>query len=69
MLDIAQRAYLATESRYKLGVSSMLELLSAQSSLATAKRQRLQALTDWRTSRLQLAARLGSLGMWRIDED
>ncbi len=68
LLDIAQRAYLATESRYKLGVSSMLELLSAQSSLATAKRQRLQALTDWRTSRLQLAAKLGSLGMWRIEE-
>ncbi len=68
LLDIARRAYAATESRYKLGVSGMLELLSVQSSLATARRQQLQALTDWRTSRLQLAARLGSLGMWRIDE-
>ncbi|MGI4813661.1 MAG: TolC family protein [Janthinobacterium lividum] len=66
LLDIARRSYTATQHRYQVGVGSVLELLNAQSSLATAKRQRIQALTDWRSSRLQLAAKLGKLGMWDI---
>ncbi len=64
LLDVAQRSYIAAQRRYEIGVGSILELLSAQSSLAGAKRQRIQALTDWRSERLQLAAKLGRLGMW-----
>lgn len=63
LLDVAQRSYTAAERRYQVGVGNILELLNAQSSLAGAKKQRIQALTDWRSARLQLAAKLGRLGM------
>lgn len=65
--DVAERSYLAAQRRYQVGVGSILELLNAQSALAEAKRQRIQALTDWRSERLQLAAKLGKLGMWNIE--
>lgn len=63
LLDVASRSYGAAERRYQVGVGNILELLNAQSSLAAAKRQRIQSLTDWRSARLQLAAKLGRLGM------
>ncbi|QDQ86019.1 TolC family protein [Paraburkholderia megapolitana] len=63
LLDIAQRSYTAAQRRYQVGAGNILELLNAQSSLAGAKRQRIQALTDWRSARLQLAAHLGRLDM------
>lgn len=63
LLDVAQKSYAAAGRRYQIGVGSILELLNAQSSLAEAKRQRIQALTDWRSERLQLAGKLGRLGM------
>ncbi|AOK18974.1 MULTISPECIES: TolC family protein [Burkholderia cepacia complex] len=65
--SLAQRSYDASGHRYRMGVGNMLELLNAQSALAGAKRQRIQALTDWRSARLQLAAKLGKLGMWSLD--
>jgi outer membrane protein len=66
LLDLAQASTAATQDRYRAGVGSILEWLNAQSALATAKRQRLQALTDWRAARLQLAGALGQLGMGQI---
>lgn len=66
LLDVAQQSYAAAQRRYQIGVGSILELLNAQSALAEAKRQRIQALTDWRSERLQLAAKLGRLGMWDV---
>jgi len=66
LLEIALESYTAAQRRYMVGVGSVVELLSTQSSLATARQQRVQALTDWRSSRLQLAAKLGRLGMPRI---
>ncbi|WDD92892.1 TolC family protein [Burkholderia sp. FERM BP-3421] len=67
LLALAQRSYDASGHRYQVGVGNILELLNAQSALAGAKRQRIQALTDWRSARLQLAAKLGKLGMWSLD--
>lgn len=66
LLDVAQRSYAAAQRRYQVGVGNILELLNAQSSLASARRQRIQALTDWRSARLQLAGKLGRLRMWDI---
>jgi len=66
LLDIAQRSYDASLHRYLAGVGNILELLNSQSALASARKQRVQALTDWRTARLQLASTLGKLGMWNI---
>lgn len=66
LLTLAQRSYAAAQRRYQASVGGILELLVAQSALANAKKQRIQALTDWRSARLQLAAKLGRLGMWNI---
>jgi outer membrane protein len=69
LLTLAQRSYDAAERRYRTGIGQILELLNAQSSMASAKRQRIQALTDWRSARLQLASKLGKLGMWNLSSD
>jgi outer membrane protein len=61
LLQIAQRSFDAAKRRYAAGVGNMLELLNAQSSLSDANRQRIQALTDWRAARLDLAAKMGRL--------
>ncbi|RQP26807.1 TolC family protein [Piscinibacter terrae] len=66
LLKLAEASRAATEERYVAGVGSIVELLSAQSALAEAKNQHLRALTDWRISRLQLAEKLGTLGMWLV---
>ncbi len=67
LFSLAQRSYEAAKRRYKMGVGNIQELLNTQSSLARAKQRRIQALTDWRSGRLQLAAKLGKLGMWSLD--
>ena len=46
---------------YEAGASTMLNLLSAQASLANARRQRIQAQYDWYTSRAALAQAVGRL--------
>jgi outer membrane protein len=63
LLQIAQRSFDAAKHRYTAGVGSILELLNAQSSLSDANQQRIQALTEWRSARLQLAAKIGRLGI------
>lgn len=61
LLSLAQRSYAAAQHRYRMGAGNVLELLSAQEALARGKKQRIQALTDWRSARLQLAAKLGDI--------
>ncbi|KVD64431.1 Fis family transcriptional regulator [Burkholderia ubonensis] len=68
LLVLAQHSYEAAQRRYQIGLGSILELLNAQSALANAKKQRIQALTDWRSARLQLASKLGRLGMWSLSD-
>jgi outer membrane protein len=66
LLEIAQRSFDAAKHRYTAGVGNILELLNSQSSLSDANRQRIQALTDWRSARLQLAAKMGQLGIGNL---
>lgn len=67
LLDIAQQSFTAAQRRYATGIGTMIELLNAQSALASARRQRIQSLTDWRSSRLQLAGKLGQLGIGHVE--
>ncbi len=62
----AGEAFEASQQRYSAGVGNILELLTAQTTLASAEQLRIQAQTDWRTARLALAASLGKLGMWAV---
>ena len=66
LLQSATQSFDVARGRYKAGVGNILELLNAQSALANAQQQRIQALSNWRTARLKLAASLGKLGMWAI---
>ena len=61
LLDTAQQSFNAAERRYQAGVGNILELLNAQTALANAKQQRVQALADWKAARLRLAGSLGRL--------
>ena len=61
LLDLAQRSWEASDQRYRMGVGAITELLNAQVALANAKQQRIQALADWRASRLRMGAALGRL--------
>ena len=63
LLDSARQSFVAAQQRYQKGVGSIIELLTAQTSLANARQRRVQSLLDWRTARLQLAASLGQLSL------
>lgn len=47
--------------RYKAGVGTVLDLLAAQSALASARLQRIQAEFDWHVNRAALAQAMGAL--------
>jgi len=47
--------------RYKAGVGTVLDLLAAQSALASARLQRIQAALDWYVFRATLAQAMGAL--------
>jgi outer membrane protein len=66
--EIAQRAYEAAQHRYQHGVGNILEVLNTQAALANARQKRIQALADWDNARIDLASRLGRLGMSDIVE-
>ena len=61
LLALAQQSWEASDQRYRSGVGAIIELLNAQATLANAKQQRIQALADWRSSRLRMGAALGRL--------
>jgi outer membrane protein TolC len=48
--------------RYKAGVGTVLDLLTAQGALASARAQDVEARTDWLTAMAQLAHDIGGLG-------
>jgi outer membrane protein len=53
--------------RYKAGVGGILDLLNAQSALASARQQNIQALYNWRIAMAALAQAMGQLGFDQID--
>ncbi len=61
LLAAADQAAAAARGRYRAGVGSLLELLTAENVLAGARAQRIQARFAWRTSLLQLAHDAGLL--------
>ena len=62
LLTAAQSTYEVAQGRYKAGVGSLVDLLTAQSALAEGKRQRVAALVDKLTSQTQLALAAGRVG-------
>lgn len=61
LLSSAEQSQRVALGRYQAGVGSMLDVLNAQSALAGARQQRIQAAFGWNTSRATLAQAMGSL--------
>jgi outer membrane protein len=63
LLAAAQQNFEVAEGRYKAGVGSILDLLTAQSALANARAQDVQARAAWLLSIASLAHDTGTLGI------
>lgn len=58
----ANLAFDSAQRRYDKGAADILELLSAESSLADAQQERIRCLAEWRSARLRIFADSGVLG-------
>ncbi len=61
LLNSAEQSERVALGRYKAGVGSILDVLNAQSALASARQQRIQATFNWNISRATLAQAMGNL--------
>ena len=61
LLASAEQSERVALGRYKAGVGNILDLLNAQSALAAARLQRIQAALDWYVARASLARSIGTL--------
>lgn len=61
LLSSAEQSERVALARYKAGVGSILDVLNAQSALASARQQRIQSTFNWNTSRASLAQTVGNL--------
>ena len=62
LLNAAQQSADVARSRYRAGVGSILDLLTAEAALESARAQEVQARADWFLSMAQLAHDVGNLG-------
>lgn len=63
LLNSAEQSERAASARYKAGAGTLLDVLVAQSALANARQQRVQATYNWNIYRASLAQAMGSLDM------
>jgi outer membrane protein TolC len=61
LLNSAEQSNDAALARYKAGVGGIIDLLTAQSALAAARAQQVQARWIWQTALAQLAHDAGAL--------
>ncbi len=61
LLASAIQSEAMARGRYKAGVGSILDLLTAQTALASARQQNIQAIYNWYTAKAALAQSLGQL--------
>lgn len=69
LIASAEQSDKVARGRYASGVGTLLEMLNAQSALATARQQRVQALYNWNVARATLAQALGNLEPNQIAAD
>ena len=61
LMEAAQASQMSSSRRYESGAADILELLTAQATLADARQERVRCLADWRSARLRLLATSGVL--------
>jgi outer membrane protein TolC len=62
LLSSATRSEAAARARYRAGVGTILDLITAQSALASARAQQAQSRWIWATALAQLSRDVGTLG-------
>ncbi|WP_186127580.1 TolC family protein [Burkholderia gladioli] len=67
LLRTAMKSSEVAEKRYRLGVGNMLEVLSAQRTLADSRQRRVEAISEWSRQRVRFGAALGRVGDEDID--
>lgn len=65
----ARRSYDFVAGRYQRGVGSIVDLLNAESALANAEQQRVQAVSNWLSARLNLDASVGQFTLALLSPD
>ncbi len=68
LMGSAEQSERVALGRYRVGVGSILDVLNAQSALASARQQRIQSILNWNIGRAALAQAMGSLGAGLIQE-
>jgi len=63
----AEQSEKVATGRYKAGVGGVLEMLNAQSALASARQQHIQAQYNWRVAKAALAQAMGQLDFDQIN--
>lgn len=63
LLAAAEAALASSQRRYAKGATDILELLTAQTTLADALQERVRCRSEWRSARLRLMANTGTLGI------
>ncbi len=63
----AEQSQRMTLGRYKAGLGTILDVLNAQSALASARQQQIQTLYKWHVARVSLAQAMGTLDRGMID--
>lgn len=66
MVNAAQESVDAARFRYQSGATDILEVLTTQKDLGSARQERIRSLSAWRIARLKLLSSLGRLGMWSL---
>jgi len=61
LVNSAEQSERVASARYQAGVGSLLDVLTAQTALASARQQRVQASYNWNIYRATLAQTMGSL--------
>ncbi|HCE08677.1 MAG TPA: TolC family protein [Oxalobacteraceae bacterium] len=61
LLASAEQSQRVALGRYKAGAGTVVELLAAESALASARQQRVQSLFNWNVSRVTLGQAMGTL--------
>jgi len=67
LIASATQSEKVASGRYKAGVGSILEMLNAQSALANARQQHIQAQYNWRIAKASLAQAMGQLDFDQIN--
>jgi outer membrane protein len=67
LLNAAREGFDAAETRYRVGITDIVEVLNNGKILAGARQEYVRAWSAWHGNRLKLLTSLGRAGFWLVD--